>query len=394
MTRKQFKEGLLRGQGRCIQAAQAEPELYYDLVLWACSHQLAFDAQCEGTRGGYAYQLINCFQDKAPFLEKAARSLEHAKSDGSWKICYLAELLYNFAREGNPAATFALWRKYETLYADLYGRMRRPSGLFHVRDDFDMLCRILGKDRDSFVKIAEDIGRLYRVKSFYDMYDFDCLYDCKWKYCLSILKKQGKQSDDIAEFLRMGESCRRECAERRNQRTVNRPKKGIALSVWLKRKASQDTVLSYAREYREQSVPEARAEALTAFCRCSYPENPLPVLEDAQSNHERLKAAGWSALANIRYPLVREFALDYLQRDMERALPVLIKNYHKQDAALLERFVKSLPVDFEDASGWHGIYLMVLRMEEEGLKPPIALLYYIYETTFCSVCRRLGNEED
>lgn len=40
MTRKQFKEGLLRGQGRCIQAAQAEPELYYDLVLWACSLQL------------------------------------------------------------------------------------------------------------------------------------------------------------------------------------------------------------------------------------------------------------------------------------------------------------------------------------------------------------------
>lgn len=43
MTQKQFKEGLFRGQGRCILATQAEPDKYYQLVLWACRHELAFE---------------------------------------------------------------------------------------------------------------------------------------------------------------------------------------------------------------------------------------------------------------------------------------------------------------------------------------------------------------
>lgn len=38
MTQKQFKEALLRGQGRCIWAVRSDPAKYYSVVLWACSH--------------------------------------------------------------------------------------------------------------------------------------------------------------------------------------------------------------------------------------------------------------------------------------------------------------------------------------------------------------------
>jgi hypothetical protein len=387
MTQKEFKEGLLRGQGRCIQAVQANPDKYYNLILWACRHEISFDAQCEGTRAWYVYQLINCHQNKASFLEAAVQSFESTKSDGGWKMLYLSELLYRFSCDGEDAADKALWCKYEKLYGNLMTRKRRPSGLFHERDDFVMLCQVLAEDKAAFIKIAEDIGRLYCEKSFYDGFDFDWLYESKGKRHRSTLTKLAKKSINIEQYLRVSQEFEQEWVVSRESRTENTSKKGIALSRWLKREADKDTVLYYAHAYIEQSDFEARAEALTAFSRCPYPENPSPIIEDTKSGCERLKEVAWQALENIRHPMVREFALKNLKNNLETVLPVFIKNYQEQDATLLESLVKSIYVDFDDTTGWHGVYYDVLRMVYDGLKASATLIQHIYETTYCSCCR-------
>ena len=97
MTQAQCREALLRGQGRCLQSVQTDPARYAPLVLWACRHEHAFDAQCEGSRAWFIYQLIGCYEDKTPFLQAAINALDHAKPNGGWRIFYLAELLYCFA---------------------------------------------------------------------------------------------------------------------------------------------------------------------------------------------------------------------------------------------------------------------------------------------------------
>lgn len=387
MTQKEFKEALLRGQGRCIQAVQANPDKYYNLILWACRHEISFDAQCEGTRAWYVYQLINCHQNKTSFLEAAIQSFESTKSDGGWKMLYLAELLYHFLCDSEEAAEKALWRKYEKLYGNLMARKRRPSGLFHERDDFAMLCQVLAEDKAAFIKIAEDIGRLYSEKSFYNGFDFDWLYDSKGIRYLSTLNKRAKKSKYLAKYLSIGQEYEQESESIRSNRTKITPKKGIALSRWLKRKAEKDTVLFYAHAYIEQSDFDARAEALTAFSRCPYPDNPLPIIEDTKSGCERLKEVAWQALENIRHPMVREYALQNLMNNLVTVLPVFIKNYQEQDATLLESLVESIYVDFDNTTGWHGVYYDVLRMVYDGLKAPATLIQHIYETTYCSCCR-------
>ena len=389
MTQKEFKEGVLRGQGRCIQAAQADPYKYYNLILWACAchHELSFDAQCEGTRAWYVYQLINCFQDKLPFLEAAIRNFDRTKSDGRWKMQYLSELLYRFSRDGEDAAEKALWRKYKKLYDYLMARKRRPNSLFHERDDYEMICQVLADDNIVYIKIAEDIGKLFLEKSFYDGFDFDWLYGTKGKQYLSVLKKQAKKSEYIAKYLSKGQEYEQERENIREKHFENTPKKGFALSRWLKREADKDTILYYVHAYIEQSDFEARVEALTAFSRCPYPEDPLPIIEDTKSGCEKLKEMAWQALENIRHPMVREYALQNLQNDSETVLPVFIKNYQEQDATLLESIVKSINVDFDDTTGWHSVHLDVLGMIDDGLKAPATLIQHIYETTYCSCCR-------
>ena len=205
MTQKQWKEALLRGQGRCIQALRAEPEKYRRGVLWACRHEVAYDPQCEGSRALFVYELICTYPDPQPFLEAAMESLQKARSDGGWKVQYLAELLICFAADGHGAAEAALWEKYEVLYAKLLKKRTLPEGIFPERDDFHMLCVLLGHDRKAMVRIAADIGRLYRTKNIYDGDDFDWLFATGAKRYRKTLQQKAEHSADIAAYLQAGQ---------------------------------------------------------------------------------------------------------------------------------------------------------------------------------------------
>lgn len=384
MNKKEFKEALLRGRGCCIQAARTEPERYRDIVLWACRRVVAFDTQCEGSKAWFVYQLISCYEDRGPFLETLLAELEKTKSNGSWKMLYLAELLSHFASDGEKRAEAAIWRRYEALYHDLRARKRYPRRVFHELSDFDMLCEILAVNRQAMVRIAEDIGRLYRENPLYDGSNLDGPY-CAWKRWAGTLKTLARKSEDIAAYLQAQaeEEARIQAflADRPRQRT------GRALSVWLKRQADDETVRAHAKAYREAAAPEARAEALSAFTNCPYPDDPAPVIADTGSDVEELSRTAWQALEQIRHPAVRAFALARLERDGEDALAVLLTNYESRDAEMLEKIVRAVPVDFACTTDWHGIQIDIINMEDRGLKAPAALLRYIYDTTYCSCCR-------
>ena len=54
---------MLKGRGCCVQAVRRNPERYRSEVLWACRNEISFDAQCEGSRAWYVYQMIDCYED-------------------------------------------------------------------------------------------------------------------------------------------------------------------------------------------------------------------------------------------------------------------------------------------------------------------------------------------
>lgn len=388
MTKKQFKENLLKGRGCCMQVLQENRESYQELILWACSHSLAFDPQCEGTRSWYLYQLICCFPDKESFLTVIIDSFRYTKSNGNWKFLYFAELLNQFLLEGFAAAQQALWDKYKMLYAELLRKKPYPRHHFPERDDFEMLCIVLSENKTAFIKIAEDIGRLYEKKSLYGASDFLWLYGSKGKHYLPALAKETAKSKYLEKYLITSQEYEKGLETPKKEERKNPPLTGVRLSVWLRRNKDPQILLPYIDAYLELHKPEERAKALSAFCRCPYPKDPSPIIKDTKSDCENLKSAAWEALSNIRHPLVREFALKELDKNPKKALPILIKNYQQEDAQLLENLVLAIPVNFRDTTGWHGIHLCILGMIDDNQKAPASLLSHIYKTTYCSCCRK------
>ena len=382
MTNNEFKQALLRGQGRCILAAKENPEKFYNEVLWACANEVAYDAQCEGTRSLFVYEIIGCFEDKTPFLNAVINAFKTAKSDGRWLTLYLAELLGFFADDGYEEAFPALWEKYNELYTYLLKTEEAPDGVFPERDDFENLALVLSDGKNYFFRIAEDIGRLYIEKPFLSGEDFEWLWVSKGKRHIRKLEKLAQKSDCIAEYLRASLEEEREF----KASLENRDESEISLQMRIKRGIS--AALSQAvQNYLSQTDEEKRAKALKNFHFGAYPEDPAPVLKDAESKNEELRLAALDALAEIRHPLVREYALNNLENDPRHVLSILIKNYIPADAPVLVEKVKSIPVDFENTTGWHHIFFDVIGMAFDGLKAPAELLYYIYEMNYCSNCR-------
>ena len=388
MTKKEFRQYMLKGRGCCVQAVRRNPERYRSEVLWACRNEIAFDAQCEGSRAWYVYQMIGCYEDKTPFLHTLIAALDRSRSNYGWKMHYLGEVLVHFMLDGCTEAEEALWRKYEQLYAILRSKRRCPRGYFAELNDFSALCVDLGERREAMVKIAEDIGRLYREYSFYDGWSFDWLYAQNGERILKTLEKKAEKSENIAAYLQ--ESKRVEAEELQNRE--NRRPSPIAEGKRLKQ-ASREEQLEYMELYLREQEPEERTKALRVFTRCPYPGDISPVVADMESEDPHLRFVARLVLENVQSPQLRQMALDNLESDPDAWFPMVVRNYREEDAPFITSYVKNTPTDRECNTPWHGLHMDVLKMRDYGLKAPGELLLHIYDTCYCSNCRQEALEQ-
>ncbi len=392
MTKKEFKAAMLRGLGRCIKAVQQEPEKYRDIVLWACKRNIAYDAQSEGTRSWYVYTMASAYPDKETFIHAAAEALKKYRPNGGWDLLHLSELLMFFALDGCESARQAVDEKYQEFLTAMFARKRRPNRVFHELSDLEQLGLVLAVDGKSFLRIAGDFGRLYREKKFVYDGDFAWFFSSKGGRYRRTMESAAQRDENIACFMRR-EQADIDTREKLWQQQKKDPETnltGLLLSRWLAKEADPETVERYACAYRDQSELEARAKALEAFAGCSYPGDPLPILEDTRSGDEKLSRAAWRALENLRHPAVRDFAHNNAAKGdrIPENFALLVTNYTSEDAALLESLLREL-ISQKKWDEVHAAGMDIFRAfrKDSGSPHPKHLLPLLYEYEPCSYCR-------
>ena len=397
MTKNEFKEAMLRGHGRCIMAVRQEPEKFRDLVLWACQRNIAYDAQSEGTRSWYVYRMVKVYSDREAFIHAAAEALRKYRSNSGWDLLHLSEFLMFFAMDGYAAARQAVEEKYRELLDKMHQRKRRPNGLFHELSDLEQLGLVLCLDRNSFLRIAGDFGRLYREKKYMEDGDFPWFFASKAERYQKTMLRAAQKDENIACLIQREQAdidARRKLwAQQMEMPTENLT--GARLSRWLARKADQETVERYALIYQAQTDPQLRAQALEAFSRCPYPGDPQPIIEDTRASCAHLQQAAWNALENVRHTAVRRFALGNAaigNRTLEN-FALLVTNYRPQDGKLLETLLRKW-IDAKDWEGLHSAGMEVYRafFKDSGIPHPKHLLPLLYEFNPCSYCRQTALE--
>ena len=392
MTKIEFKEAMLRGLGRCVTAVREEPEKYRDIILWACTRDIAYDTQSEGTRAWYVYTLASCYPDREPFIIAATEALKKYRPKGGWDLAHMSELLMYFADDGIEFARQVVEEKYQEILASLINRKSRPNRVFHELSDLEHLGVVLAEDRASFLCIARDFGRLYREKGYMLDGDFCWFFSSKGGQFRKAMERSAEKNADIACFLRREQADIEVWEKLREQRSANPMKelKGIRLSRWLATRADRQTVVQYALAYQDQTDPALRASALEAFAWCPYPMDPQPILDDTFAGWEALRSAAWRALENLRHRDVRAFALKNVEKGIRTCenFALLVTNYIPEDDALLETLLKEMIA----AKQWDEVHAAGLDIhrafyKDSRIPHPKHLLPLLYEYNPCARCR-------
>ncbi|MCH5347924.1 MAG: hypothetical protein J1E40_01245 [Oscillospiraceae bacterium] len=411
MTKREFRQKMKCGLGRCITAIDSSnmPK-YKPIVLWGCINNIAFDTQCEGSRGIYMHDLAVRFNDDDYFVKPAIDKFLTLPPDADWRrFCHLCDFLQCFASDGNKAARQALKEKYiETYSALMNTRVSRKAN--NICDNYEYLCidMIQIMKQETFCKIAEDIGGYFSKHRSYNNADLKWRFE--WFYIKScekfgkkkIRKELEKRSCDSENILCFFEVMEYSVPENKQSakavpisayETVERAETGLSMKDIISARRSEDNQKAeLARAVISENDPEKKAELLKIFrsSYCRFPLDPEPLFEYAGSENENLRAAALDVLCYAEGKPVRDFGKKLLEQEKNTAegLSMLINNYEKTDKTLLMSSLNNINADNNDNSGWHGVVITILNAAERkgSLIPPEALMY-IYENSLCSCCR-------
>ena len=390
-----FHHEILRGKGSAYLALREEgaAERYHALLLNAATRSTAFDPQCEGTRAPYIYGLLQLTPDPKPYLAAAIEEFKFAsllrprtgKENPEESNCYhntvpndddfnfLAELLAHFAADGSYDALRALIAEYDALYQHLLTRATHPDLFFPERDVFECLAVTLcEKQLADPLDLVRDVGRIFDTNPIYRSYDFDMFHDMVGSEHRAKLKAL-REDSAIAAYLKMfyPEFCRDPENDEKNKAEEE----------------CEDLIFEF--------MPASSGEEYANFthqpaeCKPNTSTDPIEMMklvdyyQDAHQVEDTLEA-----LAKIRHPELRKWALARLESAPRYLLPIVMKNYEKEDAFEVTYELKQIEVDPHDLNGWHHVHLCLLNMERDGLTPPHEALAFVYRSTYCSHCRK------
>ena len=426
------------GLGRCIQTLDAKEniEKYRDIILWGCTHEIFYDAQCEGTKSRYLYKMVKHYPDVSPFIEAVIDCTQQQMTKNSWLFMQCCEFLGFFGADGDKRARQALYDIYEELYRILiHKRKRTQCGLLPENDNFEQLCiAIVNMDSTKetcirvYCKIVKDIGTLIRDSSLIDSWSFawfqSCCEENLGEKCLrDILANQARESDTVRYYVEAMQQREKEVgswdANRRKKFESAKDvydilahggKVGYDIPILLVRQmtnSGQEQELKALAKYHKREKDVAIRAQLTRLLACEKSAYLLDVnilLADCKSENKLLQEYAFQALSYIRHEQVREYAFELLGNVedpinilkkaaqleyFESVFAMLIYNYEKEDATWFVEAVKAIPVLRRETINWHSIY-MDLRHIFEIRKvdaPPQEILYHMYEHSQCACCR-------
>ena len=413
MTKGEFKRAMQCGLGRCRIELETAKHIgkYRDVVLWGCLHDLSYDAQCEGTRAKYIYSLVSCFEDDDYFEPPVIKAFLKIRPSYEWIFEHFCELLCCFAESGRGDSYRALKLKYEELYKRLMNERRPKKGSNHARDNLNYLCvRLMSLgDIETFLKIAEDIGKLFVEKSeWYSGFDFEYFYtyalekfgerklvkrlEHEMKFSASIERFYVEMKKEVVKRIPMVRIPSSLTADVLIESARTNEEMPIGLRWRNTMNPDREEMIKLAQIALEEPDVRSKIAMLQVFFSHSipFPLNPEPLIVYSKSEDKRLRDTALQVLGSVRNEMVREFALELLRadKDIEYAVYMLISNYEDGDGELLLSALKKLPVGY-DKGNWHMIFSEIIKMFDLDVcpNPPYAILNYIYEQTLCSGCR-------
>ena len=367
-----YKSALRRGAGECFTMLSTESarRKFRPLVMWACTCDLAYDAQIEGSRALLLYDLIGRYHDAEAFLDIVEKKFFESigKSGRHWLFVQECELLSFFSDDGNDRAKNAIERGYDMLYQRLSSIRPekievRCSSAFATAENYRAMCDQLMRgpkasvSRSWLSRIVMDVGRL-------------CLGDAYWNDLAAEIDMSARYAAGMGE--------RGLAAVLRRLGPLDEAKSfmaAVASENERRRMRKQRPALGYRAVYNRLRANETS----TAEMRLD------DMIRDSVSANEKLALSALKALSHVRNQRVHDMAIEKMAAEgvSYEDFKVLAFNYREEDDAALVAAAGRLGDMRQDAL----TALVHLVRRGSGVSLSKRMLLFLYGEVQCSHCR-------
>jgi hypothetical protein len=389
MNLQQFRESLHLGLGRAlIYARDHNMREYRDVILDACLHCYSHDAQIEGTRADYMYELVELLPDRTYYCNTVLNSLATAGDDRD------AVQRFRFAAcmsmDGDEHAKRAMRHSYNPgpRYGESIGVNFLDNdgiqGLLFVAEKMGAV--LLAKPGES------DIGWIISrsTEAFGAEATWDALRDAgranpnieAYRQACETSQAAWRTNDPIRE-----ETPAMSYAELLDRVPVNKP---YLLWKWGEQASDQELEsaargLIAARDLKEQ------LRHVRIFTRRRYPLKPATLITLAEVEEERVGFWAVRALAHVADPAVRQLAFRLVNSDVEsrgEAIALLNKNFEPGDHDIVLGWFEA-EQDRETRHSF-GMDLREFWKQHPDDRTEVRMQRSMYGKAPCSHCREIA----
>ncbi len=386
-VKKQFFQSLKCGTGRAYLIQKENPDIdFSEEIFKGAVRNYVYDAQCEGSRADYIYQLIKQSKKADSIEKKVLQRLLKEKKDwyGLDQMCDLAVLFY---KAGNVEAREILETRF--MMNSLEGNE------FCGQDQIIEIDGIKG-----ILKVAKLIGKhLYRDENDYETsWRVDRFQEeNKHLDVYKILKKKSKKNKYIKKYLNSILENKSKPYKRRKAGKISCEvlKKGIEEKRFMgisKKQAAQlkdKEVKKLANDFLAEKNEVIKEKYLRFFARRKYPKDISPLMQIVAKKKPKKTNLVMYAAKSLQFftsKEIRKLALNKIKKHKNPSdyLPLLVANYRKGDAGLLLKVLeRSKHQEFIHSMVFGLIEIYKVNKVAECREP----LEKIYNTMTCGIHR-------
>jgi hypothetical protein len=335
--RQKFNSSIRRGTGEAYLLLRENPAIDFSKeITAACLKNYAYDGQCEKSRAPYLYELAT-LNGKAEEIKPAILAAIELRHEDTWTRSQLFQLTRQYAESGDPVAREAIYNnfyKYPTTRNDWVGYVEiiELDGLDGLKFIASKVGRALYEDSDDWHDDNE-ISYLMRINPEIDAWlelEKAAEYDPFIKIYL----------DRIREILGNRAVGPKLKVVRKNavEETLSISRARAAHRKWTKNELKK-----IAQRLITEKQSTNREKLLSVFRRNKYPFDSEFILRIAQNAKGKEQHIAFDALANLKSPEIRAFAVKGLTNSAEpQKFTIILKsNYKKGDENLLTTIINN-----------------------------------------------------
>ena len=387
MEMDSFRQAINIGLGRAIlHLRNPSWKPYAQLIEHVCLHNTAYDAQCEGSRARYVYEIITLTDDPQHFSALVSAGLLEAREH--WDTVQLFDLAALFAKAGDPRARETMFEKFRR--QDSQERFTGASQIVRVNGMAGLL--FAAEQIGQFLAThPDDWGDDYLLSESREILGADPEPE---------LRRTADVNSNIRRFLETVDQNRKECRpksepeyrrysyEEVKEMIVSR--KGDVPCGWLfgwGRHAPEEALRRAATDLLEEKDDKRQLAYLRIFNLRAFPLNSERLVQLARRGNRDMAFASIRALRHIQDESVRQLALDLMDKGPAEgdAIQLLENNFVQGDEACIAPVLDGATNNDED---FHSVTRAALGLFENNPDADaLPSMLAVYERCTCGLCR-------